>query len=108
MVRAVDPLYVPEKVRVESVAERSARLEPRAIPETVELASIALEIAPLSTVQLVPLQVNEPKSSELSIAAVTLSTVRALLERVSPAPVRSLKDSPLIKRLVVDAEVKEP
>ena len=43
IVLAVLPLYVPEKVRVELVAVRSARLEPRAMPEIVELESIAFE-----------------------------------------------------------------
>ncbi len=62
MVRAVLPLYVPEKVSVVSVAVRSARLDPRAMPEIVELASIAFDIAPVSTEQVVPLQVKEPKS----------------------------------------------
>jgi len=36
MVLAVPPLYVPEKVRVLSVAERLAKFEPREIPEMVE------------------------------------------------------------------------
>lgn len=42
MVLAVPPLYAPEKVRVESVAVRSARFEPRAIPLMVELARSVL------------------------------------------------------------------
>ena len=43
---------------------------------------------------------NSPKSSALSMVAVTLSTVRALLEMVRPAPVRSVNLSLLM--------VKEP
>jgi hypothetical protein len=35
MVRAVEPLYVPLKVRVASVAERLANEEPREMPEMV-------------------------------------------------------------------------
>ena len=66
IVRAVEPLYVPEKVRVVSVAVRSARLEPRAMPEMVEfarsvLATVAQVAAPRADkdrtnwlVQLVP------------------------------------------------------
>jgi hypothetical protein len=46
-VLAVPPLYVPEKVRVESVAEKFARLEPRATPLIVELVSPALSRVPL-------------------------------------------------------------
>jgi hypothetical protein len=48
MVRAVPPLYVPLNVRVPSVAERLARLEPRAMPLIVEFASMALVIAALA------------------------------------------------------------
>ena len=36
MFLAVEPLYVPEKVRVPFVAVRSPRFPPRAIPEMVE------------------------------------------------------------------------
>ena len=49
IVRAVEPLYVPENVRVESVAERLARLEPRAIPEMVEFWSWLLPIVVVET-----------------------------------------------------------
>ena len=42
IVLAVPPLYVPEKVRVVSVAVRSARFPPKAIPEMVELARSVL------------------------------------------------------------------
>jgi hypothetical protein len=47
MVRAVPPLYVPLNVRVPSVAERLARLEPRAMPEMVELVRPALLRVPV-------------------------------------------------------------
>jgi len=49
MVLAVPPLYVPENERVESVAERLARLEPRAIPEMVEFCSWLLPIVVVET-----------------------------------------------------------
>lgn len=39
MFLAVEPLYVPEKVRVESVAVRSPRFCPREIPLIVEFWS---------------------------------------------------------------------
>ncbi len=44
MVRAVPPLYEPENVREPLVAVRSAKLEPRAIPEMVEFCSWLLPI----------------------------------------------------------------
>ena len=56
MVRAVDPLYVPENERVLSVAVRSARLEPSAIPEIVELVRPALFSVP----DTVGVKVNAP------------------------------------------------
>jgi len=80
-VRAVPPLYVPENVRVESVAERSARLEPRAIPEMVEFWREAFGM---------------------------FEVTRAPPESARPVPVRSLNDSPFTMRLVVLAVVKEP
>jgi hypothetical protein len=46
IVLAVAPVYVPEKVRVESVAERLARVPPRAIPDIVELERPALSKVP--------------------------------------------------------------
>ena len=49
IVRAVPPLYVPEKVRVPFVAVRSARLEPRAIPLIVEFWSWLLPIVVVET-----------------------------------------------------------
>jgi hypothetical protein len=61
----------------------------------------------VSREQETPLQVKSPKSSLFSIAAVTLSTVRAELERVRPGPVRSLNDSPAIFRLVVEAVMND-
>jgi hypothetical protein len=45
-VLAVPPLYVPENVRVPSVAEKFARLEPRAIPLIVEFVRPALSRVP--------------------------------------------------------------
>ena len=50
MVLAVPPLYVPENVSVESVAVRSAKLDPKAIPEMVELAkSVLATVAQVAT-----------------------------------------------------------
>jgi len=46
-VRAVEPLYEPEKVRVESVAVRSARFWPSAMPEMVECVRPALSKVPV-------------------------------------------------------------
>ena len=66
---------------VESVAERSAKLEPRAIPEIVEFWREAFGM---------------------------LEVTRALPEIARPVPVRSLNDSPFMMRLVVEAVVKEP
>lgn len=42
-------MYAPEKVMVESVAERLARLEPRAIPEMVEFWSWLLPMVVVPT-----------------------------------------------------------
>ncbi len=81
IVLAVPPLYVPENVRVESVAVRSARLLPRAIPEIVEFWSEALGM---------------------------LEVTSAPPEILRPVPVRSLKDSPFTMRFVVEAVVNEP
>ena len=47
IVLAVPPLYVPENVRVEFVAVRSARFDPREIPEMVEFARPALLRVPV-------------------------------------------------------------
>ena len=47
IVLAVPPLYVPENVRVESVAERLARLDPRDTPEIVELVRPVLSRVPV-------------------------------------------------------------
>ena len=47
MVWAVEPLYEPEKVSVELRAERFARLEPREMPEMVELVSPVLFRVPV-------------------------------------------------------------
>jgi hypothetical protein len=80
IVRAVPPLYVPEKVRVLSVAERFARLEPRAIPEIVEFWRDALGM---------------------------FEVTRVFPERARPVPVRSLNDSPFTMRLVVLAVVND-
>jgi hypothetical protein len=49
------------KAGVASVPPRESETPPK---DTDELASIELLIAPLSTVQVVPLQVKEPKSAE--------------------------------------------
>ena len=87
MVRAVEPLYVPEKVRVLSVAVRFARSLPSEMPEIVELASIAFEIAPLSTVHAEPLQVNEPKSVEAR-SATPIRAVETTPEAALRKPVR--------------------
>lgn len=78
IVLAVLPLYVPENVRVPSVAVRLPRLEPSAIPEIVELANIALVIAP------VPI-------------------VRAPPDSDRPEPSRLLNDEPFTIRFVVEA-----
>jgi hypothetical protein len=59
MVRAVEPLYVPLKVRVASVAERLANEEPREMPEMVEFASSALSICPVGS-ETVPAETVSP------------------------------------------------
>ncbi len=51
MVRAVEPLYVPENVRVASVAVRFARFCPRAIPEMVEFWSWLFPIVDVATIE---------------------------------------------------------
>ena len=63
MVRAVPPLYVPENVSVGSVAVRSARLEPSAMPEMVELARLVL-------VTEVEGNVSEPETTSAEVEAV--------------------------------------
>ena len=80
-VLAVPPSYEPEKVKVESVAERLARLEPSAIPEMVEFWSEAFGM---------------------------LDVTSAPAERARPVPVRSLNDSPLIIKFVVEAVLNDP
>ncbi len=44
-----------------------------------------------SSVQVVPLQVNSPKSAAASMVAVTSSTVRLVPEITRPVPVRSVR-----------------
>ena len=44
----------------------------------------------------------------VSVSRYVVSRVRAPVERVSPAPVRWLNDSPPTMRLVVEAVVKDP
>ena len=56
IVLAVPPLYVPENESVLSVAERFARLEPRAMPEIVELERPALSRVP----EIVGVNVSAP------------------------------------------------
>lgn len=75
-VRAVEPSYEPENVRVASVAVRAPRVPPRAIPEIVEFWREALGM---------------------------FEVTRVLPERARPVPVRSVKFSPLMMRAVVEA-----
>ena len=53
---AVPPLYVPEKVRLESPAVKLAKFEPKEIPEIVELVSPVLSSVPV----IVGLNINAP------------------------------------------------
>ena len=80
-VLAVLPLYDPENVSVPLVAVRSARLEPREIPEIVEFWRAEFG---------------------------TLDTVSMLDEFDSPVPSRPTNVCPPSIRLVVEAVVKDP
>ena len=73
IVLAVAPVYVPEKVKVESVAERFARFPPSDIPEIVELVNPAL----LSVPVIVGVKVKAPADG-----TIVCPTVRPLNERV--------------------------
>lgn len=66
-------MYVPENVSVESVADKLARLEPREIPEIVELVNPAL----LSVPEIVGVKVRAPFDG-----TIVCPTVRPLNERV--------------------------
>ncbi len=78
IVLAVPPLYVPEKVRVESVAVRLAKFEPREIPEMVELARPALLKVPLrdgvkvwvSPAEVMVIAAVRPLKEEVEVARV--------------------------------------
>ena len=72
-VRAVPPLYEPEKVRLPSVAVRVFKFEPRAMPEMVELVRPALFKVP----ERVGVTVRAPDDG-----TIFWPTVKPLKERV--------------------------
>ncbi len=76
-VLAVPPLYEPENVSVPSVAVRSARFPPSAIPEIVEFCRA--ELGTLDTVSTPPVFVRPVPSSDVNVE---LPRIRLVVEAV--------------------------
>jgi len=97
---------VPEKVRVESVAERLARFWPRAMPEMVEFWSWLLPMVVVETRPPEPLEarrvlaVSEETARLVVVAWVVVAFVAVKVVRVEEA----LEIKPLPNWSVVDVE----
>ena len=110
IVLAVPPLYVPEKVKEESVAERLAKLEPSEIPEMVEFCSWLLPIVEVATTvptELTeskvferPVTANPPVERAVVVALVPVALVKVKVERVDEAGARK----PLRSARVVEVD----
>ncbi len=103
MVLAALPLYVPENVREASVAERLARLAPRATPEMVEFWSWLLPMVEVETTEPLLFTARRvlarPERARLVVVALV---VVALVRRTSLKVEEAEEIRPLVKAMVVE------